>query len=84
MDAAGAEILCRLGFNNLTVKNLSNNKMSDSILEAVQKNNETHEYDVILIDDISCSMENAKEIDDLKKKHNIIGSSSNSISVKCL
>lgn len=71
MDAAGAEILCRLGFDNLTVKNLSNNKMSDSILEAVQKNNETHEYDVILIDDISCSMENAKEIDDLKKKHNM-------------
>lgn len=68
MDAAGAEIVCNTVFKNLTVKRLTNNAMSDNILEEVQNNEETKEYDIILIADISCTDEVAQQVNTIKKE----------------
>lgn len=65
MDAAGVEILCRLVFNNLTVKHLNNSIMSQGILDSVKKNTIIREYDMILIADISCTLDVADEIDNV-------------------
>lgn len=66
MDAAGAEILCRWVFQDLTVVHLGNTKMSQSILDYVKANAENKQYVMIIIDDISCSIEVADEIDKIK------------------
>ena len=66
MDAAGAEVLCKLVFKDLTVKHLNNSKMSDGILKYVKENIESQEYNIIIVDDISCSTEVAAEIDSIK------------------
>lgn len=72
MDAAGAELLCKWVFKNLTVKHLSNSKMSQSILDYIKYNAENKEYDMVIIDDISCSIEVADEIDKLKDNMKIV------------
>lgn len=72
MDAAGAEILCRRVFKDITVKHLNNNKMSDGILYNVTTNNDSNKYDLILIDDISCSLEVANKVDELKDTMKIV------------
>lgn len=63
MDAAGAEILCRWTFKDLTVKHLSNSIMSKGILNYVKENAIIKKYDMIIIADISCTTEVADEID---------------------
>lgn len=72
MDAAGAEILCRRVFKDITVKHLNNNKMSDGILYNVTTNNDSNKYDLILIDDISCSLDVANKVDELKDTMKIV------------
>ena len=72
MDAAGAEILCYNTFKDLTVKHLNNNKMSDGILYNVTSNTDSNKYDLIIIDDISCSLEVANKIDELKDTMKIV------------
>lgn len=72
MDAAGAEILCRRVFKDITVKHLNNNKMSDDILYNVTTNNDSNKYDLILIDDISCSLDVANKVDELKDTMKIV------------
>lgn len=74
MDAAGAEILSRLTFKDLTVKNLSNNEMSKGILSAVIEEAELGYYDkhdIIIVNDISCNMDDAEEIDKILKETGI-------------
>ena len=72
MDAAGAELLCKWAFKKLTVKHLSNSKMSQGILDYVKYNVENKEYDMIIIDDISCSIEVADDIDKIKNSMKIV------------
>lgn len=72
MDAAGAEVLCKWVFKDLTVKHFSNAKMSQGILDYIKANAESNEYDLIIIDDISCTDEVADEIDKIKGSMKII------------
>lgn len=73
MDAAGAEILCKWVFqNDLVVKHLGNTEMSQGILDYVKDNAENKQYDLIIIDDISCSIEVADEIDKIKDNMKIV------------
>ena len=72
MDAAGAEILCKWVFQDLTVVHLGNTKMSQGILDYVKDNAENRQYDLIIIDDISCSIEVADEIDRIKDNMKIV------------
>lgn len=72
MDAAGAEILCKFVFTDLTVKHLNNNKMSQGILDYVRANIENKQYDLIIIDDISCTNEVADEISNIKGDMRIV------------
>ena len=72
MDAAGAEILCYSTFKDLTVKHLNNNNMSDGILYNVTSNTDSNKYDLIIIDDISCSLKVANKIDEMKDTIKIV------------
>lgn len=73
MDAAGAEIVCKWVFqNNLVVKHLGNSEMSQGILDFVRDNVKSKQYDLIIIDDISCSIEAADEIDKIKSNMKIV------------
>lgn len=72
MDAAGTEILCKNVFTDLTVKHLNNNKMSEGILNSVMSNIESNMYDIVIIDDISCSIEVADKINEVKNNMKIV------------
>lgn len=72
MDAAGAEIVARKVFKNLTVKNCSNNTMSSDIVTAVFENLAEKRYDTIIICDISCNEDDAILIDDNLRNTNLI------------
>ena len=71
-DAAGAEIVCRNVFSNITVKNFSNNEMSKGILTEVQDNANSNEFDLIIIADISCNEEDAVEVNKVVNNCNIV------------
>lgn len=68
MDAAGVAIVCMQELKNLDIKYLSNNKMSQGILNNVRDNKETKRYDAIIIADISCNDKDAEEVDAIKKE----------------
>ena len=61
LDGAGAAILARLHYADVTVKHCPNNTMSRDILEACLA--EPNEYDFIFACDISCNDEDAESIE---------------------
>lgn len=62
LDGAGAAVIIRSCFSRVTVKHCSNNSMSKDILEACVSAKQDG-YDFIIACDISCSDEDAAEID---------------------
>lgn len=72
MDAAGAEIVARKAFKNLTVKNCGNNEMSSDIVTAVLDNLAEHKYNTIIVCDISCNEDDAVVVNDNLGNTNLV------------